>query len=75
VIDRREKLLAYRALTTLHYYLLVAQDRHLVELYRREADGGWRYEVSEDGELAFDCGGLSLRLTLADIYEDVVLEA
>ena len=75
VIDRREKLLAYRALTTLRYYLLVAQDRRLVELYRREADGGWRYEVSEDGELAFDCGGLSLRMTLADIYEDVVLEA
>jgi Uma2 family endonuclease len=75
VIDRREKLLAYRALTTLRYYLLVAQDRRLVELYRREADGGWRYEVSEDGELASDCGGLSLRMTLADIYEDVVLEA
>jgi hypothetical protein len=42
-----------------------------VEVYRREADGGWRHEVSEDGALAFDCGGLSLRMTLADLYEDV----
>lgn len=74
VTDRREKLLAYRALPTLRYYLLVAQDRRLVEVYRRESDGGWRYEVSEDADLAFDCGGLSLRLTLADLYEDVVFE-
>lgn len=74
VTDRREKLLAYRTLPSLRYYLLVAQDRRLVEVYRREADGGWRYEVSEDGTLAFDCGGLSLRLTLADLYEDVVWE-
>jgi Uma2 family endonuclease len=73
-IDRREKLLAYRALPSLRYYLLVSQDRPLVELYRREPDGGWRVDVCEDGALAFDCGGLELRLTLADLYEDVAFE-
>jgi Uma2 family endonuclease len=73
VIDRREKLLAYRAVGTLRYYLLVSQDRHLAEVYRREADGGWRYEVVDDGELAIDCADLDIRFTLADLYEDVVL--
>jgi Uma2 family endonuclease len=73
VIDRREKLLAYRALASLRYYLLVSQDRRLAELYRRDPDGSWRYEVIEDGELAFDCGGLAIGFTLADVYEDVIL--
>jgi Uma2 family endonuclease len=76
VIDRREKLLAYRALASLRYYLLVSQDRRLVEVYRREPQVGWCYEVIEapDGELAFDCGGLDIRFRLADLYEDVALE-
>jgi Uma2 family endonuclease len=73
VIDRREKLLAYRALESLRYYLLVSQDRRLAELYRRDPDGSWRYEVIEDGALSFDCGGLSIRFTLSDVYEDVML--
>jgi Uma2 family endonuclease len=74
VIDRREKLLAYRALDALRYYLLVASDRRLVEIYRRGIDGRWRYEAIDDGELAFDCAGMQVRFTLADLYEDVVLD-
>jgi Uma2 family endonuclease len=73
VIDRREKLPAYRALASLRHYLLVSQDRHLAELYRRDPDGSWRYQAIEDGELSFDCGGLSIRFTLSDVYEDVML--
>ena len=71
-IDRREKLIAYRTLPSLRYYLLVAQDRRWVEVYTREADGDWRHTVQADGALTFDCGGLSLGLTLADLYEDVI---
>ena len=73
VVDRREKLIAYRSLPSLRYYLLVSQDRHLVEVYRRDPAGGWHYDACEDGELAVDCGGLSIRFTLADLYEDVAL--
>ena len=72
VTDRREKLLAYRSLPSLSYYLLLAQDRQLVEVYRREADGGWLHEIKDGGVLTFICGGLDLRVTLADLYEDVV---
>jgi Uma2 family endonuclease len=73
VIDRRDKLLAYRALETLVYYLLVSQDRRLVEVYQRDAEGSWRYEVREVGDLAFACGGLDIRFTLDNVYEDVTL--
>ena len=73
-IDRREKLIAYRTLPSLRYYLLVAQDRRWVEVYTWQADGGWLHTVQTDGALTFDCGGLSLGLTLADLYEDVIGE-
>lgn len=76
VIDRREKLIAYRALDSLRYYLLVAPDGYRVELYTREADGRWRHEIHQhDGRLEFRCGELRIAFSLADIYEDVVLEA
>ncbi len=61
VIDRREKLLAYRALESLRYYLLVSQEWRLVEVYRRDPAGGWHYDAYEDGELLIDCGGLEVR--------------
>jgi Uma2 family endonuclease len=73
VIDRREKLLAYRALASLRYYLLVSQEQPRVEVYRRDPDGGWRYDAHDAGELTIDCGGTPIRLNLADLYEDVVL--
>ena len=74
-IDRREKLIAYRTLPSLCYYLLVAQDRRWVEVYTRHANGGWHHTVHEDGALTFDCGGLNLGMTVADIYEDVIGDA
>ncbi|MDX1605623.1 MAG: Uma2 family endonuclease [Candidatus Competibacterales bacterium] len=74
IIDRREKLIAYRALASLQDYLLIARDTRRVERYHRSDDGGWCHEILEqDGELSFDCGGLRIGLTLADLYEDVAL--
>ena len=73
VIDRREKLIAYRTLEALRYYLLVAQDMKRIELYERQDDGGWVHTLYEDeGKLAFSCGDLSIQFSLADVYEDVV---
>lgn len=70
-IDRGEKLLAYRTLDSLRYYLLLAQDRRQVEVYRRGDGDLWLWEVHEQGEIALECGGLALRLALADLYEDL----
>lgn len=74
LIDRREKLIAYRALPALSYYLLIAQERRLVELYRRTADDQWLYQVYEEtGEIEIGCPPLHPHLTLEALYEDVVL--
>lgn len=68
-IDRREKLLAYTAgLPSLREYLLVAQDRRQVEIYRR-TETDWVHETHTEGNLRLDC--LVLELPLDSIYEDV----
>lgn len=68
-IDRREKLLAYTAgLPSLREYLLVAQDRRQVDLYRR-TETDWVHDTHTQGSLRLDC--LELDLSLEDIYEDV----
>ena len=74
IIDRREKLIAYRTLPSLRDYLLVAQDSRRVERFRRTEAGEWRHEILEDGDLTFTCGDREVRLSVADLYEDVVLE-
>jgi len=68
-IDRREKLFAYTAgLASLREYLLVAQDRRQVDLYRR-AETDWVHETFTDGRIHLDC--LDMELPIEAIYEDV----
>lgn len=73
-IDRREKLIAYRTLPSLRYYLLVSQEKRQVECYIRDADNRWLIAVTEDsGSLEILCDNLKVNLSLDDIYEDVRL--
>jgi Uma2 family endonuclease len=70
--DRREKLEAYKQIAPLRCYLIVDQRREHVIAYTRDAGGEWaRDEIAGDGEVAI--AGLDLRLTTAEIYEDVPL--
>ena len=48
--------------------------RHILDVAIQEAHqlGNSINTVHADGALTFDCGGLSLGLTLADLYEDVI---
>ena len=66
-IDRREKLLAYQTLPSMQEYLLVAQDRRHVEVYRRAND--WRVELADAGAIRLEC--LDATVTLDEIYADM----
>jgi Uma2 family endonuclease len=74
LIDRREKLIAYRSLPTLTDYLLIAQDQRRVERYQRTAAGDWIHQIIDDGTLSFGCAELELFVSIADLYEDVAFE-
>ncbi len=69
-IDRHEKLLAYTQLASLQAYLLVAQDKRQVEVYRR-VESQWLPELYTEGSFWLPC--LDLKLSLSEIYEDTEL--
>jgi len=67
-LDRGEKFQAFTQLESLQEYLLVSQERELVELYRREAD--WQPQrYGPDDTLLLDSVGLELPVT--QVYEDL----
>jgi len=71
-IDRREKMLAYRTLPSLSEYLLIAQDKRQLELYRRAEDGDWILaERIDAGVVRLD--SVNASLALDHVYEDVKL--
>lgn len=68
--DRREKLLVYRQIPTVHAYLIVDQDTRRVERHYRDADGLWqRADHLNDGVVPVPCP--ETQLTLDGIYRDV----
>jgi Uma2 family endonuclease len=71
-LDRAEKWLAYQQLDSLSTYVLVHQDRPLVEVYRRDpATGDWDI-VSVDGlESTLSLPAISGEVMLAQLYANV----
>jgi Uma2 family endonuclease len=62
-VDRREKLLAYRRIPSLQAYLIVEQDRRMVECHYRDDEGGWQSELTDDGAIDVPCPETTLSLT------------
>jgi Uma2 family endonuclease len=75
-IDRREKLVAYRQLSSLRCYVMVHQSRMLVELYRKCADGQWELSTLKNKSDLLEFAGLfekPLQIPLNEVYGEVDL--
>lgn len=70
-IDRGEKLVNYTALDSVELYVLVAQTKTAVTVFRR--DNGWRPELFNTLEAELPLPPLGLQLPLSVIYEGVTL--
>jgi Uma2 family endonuclease len=68
-VDRREKLLNYARIETLEEYVLVAQDRVEVTVFRRSND--WQAEVLQQPDQQLRLASIGLAIPLRAIYEDV----
>ena len=66
--DRLEKWAAYRTLSSLEEYVLVAQDRCEIDVHRRSDDGWTRISSGPEDELELD--SVNLRLPMAAVYTD-----
>ena len=71
-IDRREKLLVYRGITSLLLYLIVAQDHREVTVHFRDAAGTWQTrQAAGIDTIEVACLG-GHQLSLDTIYQDVL---
>ena len=70
--DRGRKFAFYRQLASLQEYVLIAQDRASMEVFRKGADGHWTlFEPDDKGRI--ELASVSAALRLADVYENVDL--
>lgn len=69
-LDRREKRMAYQGIPTLHTYVLVAQDRRELTVYRR-GEGDWTRELLPEQGTVLRLPQIEFELTLDTIYARV----
>ncbi len=69
--DRGEKFMHYRKIDSLAEYLLVSQDRHLIEHYIRQPDNNWLLSEHEGLDGIVDLPSVACRLALAEVYDKV----
>jgi Uma2 family endonuclease len=67
--DRLEKRLAYQHLPSLQEYLLVTQEKILIEAYRRSADG-WEVETYRDHDI-LQLKSIDFSISLNELYLQV----
>ena len=69
-IDRREKLIAYRQISSLRQYIIVHQTRMLVEVYDRISIKDWEYSrFHKFDEVLIKPAGKDLPVPVRTIYE------
>jgi Uma2 family endonuclease len=69
--DRGPKFRQYEWVASLREYVLVAQDRPLVERYVRQPSGDWLRTVFDDPGGEFALATVPARVPLADVYRGV----
>lgn len=67
--DRGQKFAHYRTLPSLTDYVLVAQNRVLVEHFTRRPDASWLLTIAERLEDTIELPTLGSRLALAEVYD------
>ncbi len=72
--DRAEKFLSYQTLEALDEYVLISQDKALVEQYIKREDGNWIYKATVGIESSVDFFSVKTALSLKEIYDLVEFE-
>ncbi len=69
--DRGVKFAHYRQLPSVQEYVLIAQDRPLVERYVRQPDGSWLLTAFTERSQVLAFASISVQVALSEIYRDV----
>lgn len=73
-IDRSEKLWLYQTLESLREYVLISQNKAVIEQFFRQDDGSWVYQatIGVESEVVFH--SIETTLALSEIYDLVEFE-
>ena len=70
--DRGEKFMLYRTLPSFEEYVLIAQNKPLIEVFLRQPDGRFLIDATYTGlEATATIRSLQIQLRLAEVYADV----
>jgi Uma2 family endonuclease len=72
--DRGEKFEHYRSIETLKEYLLIAQKKHHVMLYTRQADNNWLLSEKKSINDTISLSSINCDLLLTDVYRKVKVD-
>jgi Uma2 family endonuclease len=72
VYDRGDKFRAYQGIPALQEYVLIAQDKAIVETWLRQPGGKWLYEVALGLDSTLKLDSIDCRLDLAAVYAKAV---
>ena len=70
-IDKREKLAVYRQIKSLQTYLIMHQDKKLIERYWLEAESWQHAQITEDKPIPLTCPDVTL--SVEGVYEGINL--
>jgi Uma2 family endonuclease len=71
--DRGKKFLHYRRLPSLREYVLVSQDKKLIERFVRQSDDAWLLTTFDNPDGDFTLSTVPIRVPMADVYHGVEL--
>ena len=73
--DKQVKLKYYKRIESLQYYVLIAQNEIMVEVYSRIGDTQiWQYQTYESMDETIQFPRLDFELTVANIYDGIVFD-
>lgn len=72
--DRGKKFEYYRSIPSLKEYVLVSQEKQIVEVYFRQEGGSWLYTVAEGTDKTVFLNSVEYEIALKDVYHKVLSE-
>jgi Uma2 family endonuclease len=67
--DRGDKFQAYQHIESLQEYILISQDKHLIEQYVRQAKGSWTYTATVGLDSSLALPSIACALSLKAVYD------
>ena len=70
--DHGPKWMRYQQIESLMHYVLISQSSATVEVFTRESEGGWHYEVATGLDSILNLSHLDVKIALSVLYERVI---